>query len=83
MKLPLSLNFIRTAFVRALENINNKLRVSIERYQRLQHAKSPSQGRVHPKKSNVGGKTSKSKGSTRSEATKYNHLRKDPHGTHG
>lgn len=82
MKLPLSLNYIRTAFLRALDNVNEKLRVSLQRSQRLQHAKSPSRGRVVPKKSG-GGKTSKAKGSPRSEATKFNHFRKDPHGTHG
>lgn len=82
MKLPLSLNNIRTIFLRALDNINEKLRVSMLRAQRLQHAKSSSQGRVPPKKSD-GAKTSKAKGSPRSEQNIFNHPRKDVHGTHG
>lgn len=81
MKLPFSLTFIKTTFQRALANVNRKLQLNMPLV-----FKTPLSQRLHisipPKKAN-GRKPTKAKGSPRSEATKYNHPRKDVHGTHG
>ena len=81
MKLPFSLNFLKESFQRALEAANRKLQLSMPLT-----FKTPLSQRLHlnvPRKKTDGRKPSKTKGSPRSETTKYNHLRKDAHGTHG
>ncbi len=81
MKLPLSLSYIKETFIRALKNIKNKRDISMPLILKTQK-KSKDEAPLKLKKTYKRNST-KAKGSIHSDATTFNHPRKDLHGTHG
>ena len=81
MKLPLSFNYIKETFLRALKNVKKKSVVSMPLILKTVK-KTKDEEHLKPKRTYKRSST-KAKGRIHSDATTFNHPRKDLHGTHG